>query len=61
MKNSTSNARDVGLIPGGGNKIPHAMGQLSPCATGINREARTLRGRPSAATHTQKKNSENPN
>ena len=24
------NARDTGLIPGLGTKIPHAMGQLSP-------------------------------
>ena len=28
-----SNAGDVGLIPGGGTKIPHAAGQLSPSAT----------------------------
>ena len=30
VKNLPSNARDEGLIPGGGTKIPHAMGQLSP-------------------------------
>ena len=27
-----SNAGDVGSIPGRGTKIPHAVGQLSPCA-----------------------------
>ena len=27
------NAGDTGLIPGQGTKIPHAVGQLSPCAT----------------------------
>ena len=31
VKNLPSNAGDVGSIPGGGTKIPHAMGQLSPC------------------------------
>ena len=33
VKNPPSNAGDVGLIPGQGTKIPHAMGQLSPHAT----------------------------
>ena len=33
VKNPPSNAGDVGLIPGGGTKIPHAAGQLSPQAT----------------------------
>ena len=39
VKNPPSNAGDAGLIPGGGGKgggltkIPHATGQLSPCAT----------------------------
>ena len=28
VKNPPSNARDVGLIPGLGTKIPHAVGQL---------------------------------
>ena len=28
VKNPPSNAGDVGLIPGGGTKIPHAAGQL---------------------------------
>ena len=32
VKNLLSNARDMGLIPGWGNKIPHATGQLSPRA-----------------------------
>ena len=33
VKNPPSNAGDVGLIPGRRTKIPHAMGQLSLCAT----------------------------
>ena len=33
VKNLPSNAADVGSIPGWGTKIPHATGQLSPCAT----------------------------
>ena len=32
VKNLPSNAGDVGSIPGRGTKIPHAVGQLSPCA-----------------------------
>ena len=32
VKNLPSNAADAGSIPGQGTKIPHAMGQLSPCA-----------------------------
>ena len=32
VKNPPSNARDVGLIPGLGTKIPHAVGQLGSCA-----------------------------
>ena len=28
VKNPPSNVGDVGLIPGGGTKIPHAAGQL---------------------------------
>ena len=35
VKNLSSNAGDVGLIPGWGTKIPHAVGQLSPRATTI--------------------------
>ena len=31
IKNLLCNARDVGLIPGQGTKILHAMEQLSPC------------------------------
>ena len=30
IKNPSSNAGDVGLIPGQGTKSPHALGQLSP-------------------------------
>ena len=33
VKNPPSNAGHVGLIPGRGTKIPHATGQLSPCAS----------------------------
>ena len=33
VKNSPSSAGDAGSIPGRGTKIPHATGQLSPCAT----------------------------
>ena len=32
VKNQPSNAGDTGSIPGWGTKIPHATGQLSPCA-----------------------------
>ena len=32
VKNPPSNAGDTGSIPGGGTKIPHAVGQLSPRA-----------------------------
>ena len=35
VKNPTSNAGDVGSIPGWGTKIPHASGQLSPRVTTI--------------------------
>ena len=33
VKNLSSNAGDVGSIPGRGTKIPHAMGQLNRYAT----------------------------
>ena len=33
VKNPPSNAGDTGSIPGQGTKIPHVVGQLSPCAT----------------------------
>ena len=36
VKNSPSNARDVGSIPGQGTKIPHAGSQLSRCITTTN-------------------------
>ena len=35
VKNLPSNAEDAGSIPGPGDKIPHALGQLSPQATTI--------------------------
>ena len=31
VKNLPSNVGDMGLIPGQGTKIPHALGQLSLC------------------------------
>ena len=34
-KNPPYNAGDAGSTPGQGSKIPHAAGQLSPCATTI--------------------------
>ena len=33
VKNLPSNAGDVGSNLGRGTEIPHALGQLSPCAT----------------------------
>ena len=33
VKNQPSNVGDVCSIPDRGTKIPHAVGQLSPCAT----------------------------
>ena len=33
VKNLPYNAGGMGSIPGQGTKIPHAAGQLSPCAT----------------------------
>ena len=33
VKSLPSNAGDTGSIPGQGTKIPHAVGQLSLCAT----------------------------
>ena len=33
VKNPPYNAGDAGSIPRRGTKIPHAAGQLSPCAT----------------------------
>ena len=32
VENLPANAEDSGLIPGPGTKIPHAMGQIGPCA-----------------------------
>ena len=33
VKNPPCNAGDAGSIPGQGTKIPHALGQVSPCTT----------------------------
>ena len=46
VRNPPSNAGDEGLIPGGGSKIPHAAGQLSPRTA--TREKPTRRGEESA-------------
>ena len=44
VKNPSSNAGDVGSIPGSGTKIQHAAGQPSPCTR--TREALVLQRRP---------------
>ena len=56
VKNLPSNAEDTGSTPGWETKIPHAMGQLSPCtATG---ETLRLQWRPTAGkTEIEKKGS----
>ena len=41
VKNLPSNAEDTGSIPGWGTKIPHATGQLSPCAQLLSPRAST--------------------
>ena len=41
VKNSPSNAREVGPTPGWGTKIPRAVGQLSPCPTAREPRATT--------------------
>ena len=41
----SSNARDLGSLPGRGTKIPYALGQPSPCAG--NRGAHLSKRRPS--------------
>ena len=33
VKSPPSNSGDAGSIPGQGTKIPHALGQLSPCTS----------------------------
>ena len=38
VKNPSCNAEDTSSIPGWGAKIPHATGQLSPCATTTERK-----------------------
>ena len=48
IKNPPCNAGDVGSIPGLGTKMPHAMGQLSPCA--VTTELTTTLDRPCNAT-----------
>ena len=52
IKNSPSNAGDVGSIPARGTKIPHATGQLSPCTT--TTEPAPQVEIPRAATKTQR-------
>ena len=55
LKNPSYNAGDAGSIPGGGTKIPHAVGQLNPRATTRekpmhrNGESHILQLRPEAA------------
>ena len=40
VENPPSNVGDVGLIPGPGTKIPHAVGQLKPAR--LNERAQVL-------------------
>ena len=42
VKNLPSNAGDAGSILGRGTKIPHVMGQLSPCTTTTEPEQESL-------------------
>ena len=54
VENPPSNVGDMGLIPGQGTKIPHAVGQLSPCAATTepadhNQKARVPQLRPDTA------------
>ena len=50
VKNPPSNAGDAGSIPGWGAKIPHATGQLSPCATTTQLTPQRERENPHATT-----------
>ena len=51
LKNPPSNAGNVGLIPGKGIKIPHAMGQLSLCTPELTLRKRSLRAEIREKTH----------
>ena len=42
VKNPPCNAEDTGSIPSQGTKIPHAAGQLNPCATTTELACRKL-------------------
>ena len=46
VKNPPSNAEDVALTPGQRTKIPHATGQLSPCAKPLSLPARAHEPQP---------------
>ena len=51
VKKPPSNARDAGLIPGWGTKLPHAVGQLSPRTL---EPTATTREKPRASTKTRR-------
>ena len=56
VKNLPSSAREAGSISGGGTKIPHAIGQRSPC--GPSREAQVLQLRWNAAQEREQEKEE---
>ena len=58
VKNPLSSAGDVGSISGWGTKIPHAVGQLSPCATA--RETCGYHSEDPAQPKSKKRQLENP-
>ena len=64
VKNSPSNAEDVGSIPGRGTKIPYAKGQPSQSATSRekpecrNQEPLRFRENPVTKTQQSRKNEE---
>ena len=65
VKNPPSNAGDADSIPGRGTKIPHAVGQLSPCATTTESarsgdQAPQLEGSPRATTKDPAYHNEDP-
>ena len=51
VKNPPCNARDVGLIPDQGTKIPSTVGQLSPCTTTTKPLIQSLHAQPESPCH----------
>ena len=54
VENQPANTGDMGLIPGPATKIPHAVGQLSPCAT-TTEPARLEPARHNSRSHCKEK------